>query len=321
MLLPEDLRKRRRIWMTGLSALLAVAAACVWTTAGRIPQEIADRATAALRIAGIAPRVEVAVDGRTLTLSGALTDPYTRARALAVAGSIRGVRGVVDRIGLAEAAPAKRSDPIRSDAPMVPPTAGPADPPATGPSPDTRRATESAATSPNGAQTSASAHSAGAMETGAPRPTNDAGAPPPSTRATEASTTASPASAGAIPAPADTPRPAAPVLNFPVLRFGFDSTQVTQESEPLLEEAIALLKSHPGLRVELSGHTDSSGARSYNQRLSQRRAEAIAKRMIAAGVDAAQLQTRGHGEMQPRAENRSRQGRSLNRRVEMTAIP
>jgi OOP family OmpA-OmpF porin len=110
-------------------------------------------------------------------------------------------------------------------------------------------------------------------------------------------------------------------LNFPVLRFGFDSTQVTQESEPLLEEAIALLKSHPGLRVELSGHTDSSGARSYNQRLSERRAEAIAKRMIAAGVDAAQLQTRGHGEMQPRAENRSRQGRSLNRRVEMTAIP
>lgn len=320
MLLPEDRRKRRRIWIAGLSALLAVAAACVWTAAGRIPREIAARAAAALQIAGIAPRVAVAVDGRTLTLSGELTDPATRARALAVAGSIRGVRGVVDRIILAEAAPAERSEPVRIGAPQLPPAAIPAESPATASSPENRGPTDSAATPPPRLNTGGYVHSASAMETATPRPASEAGAPPPA-RAAETSAAAAPAPAGVIPAPAEALRPAAPVLDFPVLLFGFNRTQPTPESERLLAEAIALLKMHPGLRVELAGHTDSSGARSYNQRLSERRAASIAKRMIAAGVNEAQLQTRGYGELQPLAKNHSIEGRSLNRRVEIIAIP
>lgn len=321
MLLPEDRRKRRRIWVAGLSALLAVAAACVWTAAGRIPRQIAARATAALKIAGIAPRVDVAVDGRTLTLSGELTDPYTRARALAVAGSIRGVRGVVDRIVLAEAAPAERSAPVRIGAPQSPPAPPPAESPATASASDPRRPADSAATPSAGVNTRSCVQSAAAMDTGAPPPANDAGTPPSAALSAETSTASSPAPVGATPAPADALRPAAPVLNFPVLLFRFNRTQPTPESERLLTEAIALLKLHPGLRVELAGHTDSSGARSYNQRLSERRAASIAKRMIAAGVHAAQLQTRGYGERQPRAKNHSSEGRSLNRRVEIIAIP
>lgn len=317
MLLPEDRRKRRRIWITGLSALLAVAAACVWTTAGRIPREIAARAMPALRIAGIAPPVAVAVDGRSLVLSGELTDPYTRARALAVAGAVRGVRGIIDRIGLVEAQPVERSNPVTIGAPQLAPAAIPAESPGTASSPDSRGTSDSAANPPPGSTPSGMAPSAVAVATDTPQPTDDAGTPP----LPAPSTATSPAPAGTIPAPAEALLPAAPALDFPVLLFGFDSTQVTPESESLLKEAIALLKKHPGLRVALAGHTDSSGARSYNQRLSERRAASIAKRMIAAGVDAAQLQTRGHGEMQPRADNHSRQGRLLNRRVEMIAIP
>ncbi|MCU0562138.1 MAG: OmpA family protein [Desulfobacterales bacterium] len=318
MLLPEDRRKRRRIWTTGLSALLAVAAACVWTSAGRIPREIAERAQAALHIAGIAPRVEVAVDGRTLTLSGDLPDPYTRARALAVAGSIRGVRAVVDRIGPAVAQPRA---PASLDAPGAPQlaAAAPAVGAAAAPPPDAPAASAPAANPPAAPPSpSGTARSAAAVQTGAPEPADAAGAAPPPARAAE-TPAAAPVPAEA--APAEGLPPPAPALKFPVLRFDFNRTQVTPASEPLLEEAIALLKKHPGLRVALEGHTDSSGARSYNQRLSERRAAAIAKRLIAAGVDPAQLQTRGHGELQPRAENRSRQGRSLNRRVEMIAIP
>lgn len=319
MLLPEDRRKRRRIWITGLSALLAVAGACVWSAAERIPREIAARATAALRIAAIAPHVTVAAEGRTLVLSGELSDPYTHARALAVAGSIRGVRAVVDRIALAQAASTLRAEPIGSGTPQ-PPTASlppgqPAKPsPAEPPAP-----ADSAAALPPAPTSGGQADSAAAGQTGG-RPPRDPEPSPP------AQVAKSPAAA--VPAPAEstaaaetTRPPAAYALDFPVLLFAFDRARPAPESERRLQEAITLLKQHPGLRVELAGHTDSSGARSYNRRLSERRAAAIADRMIAAGIDASRLQTHGYGEGQPRAENRSRAGRTLNRRVEIIAIP
>ena len=319
MLLPEDRRKRRRIWITGLSALLAVAGACVWSAADRIPREIAARATAALRIAAIAPHVTVAAEGRTLVLSGELSDPYTHARALAVAGSIRGVRAVVDRIALAQAASTLRAEPIRSGTPEPPTASLPPGPPAK-PSPAEPPApADSTAALPPAPTSGGQEDSAAAGQTGGRSPGGPETSPP--VRVAESPAAAVPAPAEST-AAAETARPpAAPVLDFPVLLFAFDRARPTPQSERRLQEAITLLKQHPGLRVELAGHTDSSGARSYNRRLSERRAAAIADRMIAAGIDASRLQTRGYGEGQPRAENRSRAGRALNRRVEIIAIP
>ncbi|MFO7709456.1 MAG: OmpA family protein [Desulfobacterales bacterium] len=322
MLLPEDRPKRRRIWIAGLSALLALSGVCVWTTAVRIPQEISARAAAALQIAGIAPRVALAVDGRTLILSGELADAYTRARALAVAGSIRGAHAVVDRIRLtpAQTASAERSDPVRIDAPGPPPAALPGEPPAkTAPS-ESPAAAGHGATLPLGTTNGGQAENTAATGTGA-RPSPDTPEAPPPARLAETPAQATPAPAAAPRTPENPDRPAALPPKVAVLLFGFDSAHPNPESEPLLQEAIALLKQRPGLRVEVAGHTDSSGAPLYNQRLSERRAAAIANRMIAAGVDAAQLQTRGYGETQPRAGNHLRQGRLLNRRVEITAIP
>jgi OOP family OmpA-OmpF porin len=100
------------------------------------------------------------------------------------------------------------------------------------------------------------------------------------------------------------------------LRFGFNSARLTAESESLLREIADALNRRPETRLLIAGHADGTGAKGYNQRLSARRAEAAARWLVSAGIDPARLQTRGYGETRPRADNLTRKGRALNRRVE-----
>jgi OOP family OmpA-OmpF porin len=74
----------------------------------------------------------------------------------------------------------------------------------------------------------------------------------------------------------------------------------------------------PRLRVD--GYTDSQGSASYNQALSDHRAQAVAYWFIARGIDPARVTAKGHGEASPVASNSTEEGRQLNRRVEVTLL-
>ena len=75
---------------------------------------------------------------------------------------------------------------------------------------------------------------------------------------------------------------------------------------------------NPDYRVVLSGHTDSIGKEAYNQKLSVKRAEAVAKTLEGFGVSAEKISTVGYGETRPIADNKTKEGRAQNRRVEAT---
>jgi OOP family OmpA-OmpF porin len=69
--------------------------------------------------------------------------------------------------------------------------------------------------------------------------------------------------------------------------------------------------------VELEGHTDSIGTEQYNQGLSERRAASVRDYLQKKGVDSGRITSRGFGESKPIADNKTRDGRAKNRRVEI----
>jgi outer membrane protein OmpA-like peptidoglycan-associated protein len=99
--------------------------------------------------------------------------------------------------------------------------------------------------------------------------------------------------------------------------FGFDSHTLTSQAQQNIREMAGTLKKYPDTNILIEGHTDSQGSDEYNQRLSERRAQAVANYAIAQGVNASRISTRGYGESQPIASNDTDAGRSQNRRVEV----
>lgn len=77
------------------------------------------------------------------------------------------------------------------------------------------------------------------------------------------------------------------------------------------------LNKYPQRKVMIEGHTDSTGSASYNQALSERRAEAVQKALAEMGIDGGRIAMRGYGESSPVANNETAAGRQLNRRVEI----
>jgi OOP family OmpA-OmpF porin len=102
--------------------------------------------------------------------------------------------------------------------------------------------------------------------------------------------------------------------------FELNSANLTADSRPVLDSVAADLMKHERLKVELQGHTDSSGADAYNMQLSERRASSVREYLISQGVPPTQLVSRGYGETQPIADNKTNEGRALNRRVEMAVL-
>ncbi len=82
-----------------------------------------------------------------------------------------------------------------------------------------------------------------------------------------------------------------------------------------------IVKEYDKTNVMISGHTDATGSDETNQRLSERRAEAVKNIMLAQGVAPARLSTLGFGKSQPVADNSTAYGRQLNRRVALTITP
>ncbi len=101
------------------------------------------------------------------------------------------------------------------------------------------------------------------------------------------------------------------------VQFATSSAAVKPGFERTLAKVANVIRQHPGTRITVIGHTDSTGSDAYNQRLSERRAEAVRDRLVARGVAAGQLATVGRGPLEPRADNATPEGRAANRRVEM----
>jgi outer membrane protein OmpA-like peptidoglycan-associated protein len=98
--------------------------------------------------------------------------------------------------------------------------------------------------------------------------------------------------------------------------FDTGKTNLRPESYAELNRLADILVKYKNIRVEISGHTDNVGSDSYNQGLSQRRAQAVVDYILSRGVNLSQIVAVGYGESQPRADNSSKSGRQLNRRVE-----
>lgn len=104
------------------------------------------------------------------------------------------------------------------------------------------------------------------------------------------------------------------------INFKSSKATILPESLPRLNQAASVMKEFPSFRVEISGHTDSSGDRDKNWDLSRRRADAVRDYLIGRGVAADRLQTRGAGQEEPIADNASKKGRAKNRRIEFKVL-
>jgi outer membrane protein OmpA-like peptidoglycan-associated protein len=111
-------------------------------------------------------------------------------------------------------------------------------------------------------------------------------------------------------------------LNMPSsITFALNSADLNAQFYNALDGVSLVLKEYDKTVIEVAGHTDSSGSDQYNQALSERRAQAVAGYLGSHGVKTQRLITVGAGEGHPIASNDTEQGRSANRRVELTIVP
>lgn len=118
------------------------------------------------------------------------------------------------------------------------------------------------------------------------------------------------------PPPAPTPTPVPKKIVLRGVNFDFDKATLRADGKPVLDEAVRTLKDERDIKVSVEGHTDAIGSDAYNQRLSERRAGAVADYLAAGGIARARMATVGFGESKPVASNETEDGRAQNRRVE-----
>lgn len=103
--------------------------------------------------------------------------------------------------------------------------------------------------------------------------------------------------------------------------FATDSAAVGAQGQNDLYVIARNLNQYPNSRIQVIGHTDSTGSAAYNQDLSERRARSVAGILTAGGVSSSRISTAGRGATQPVASNDTPAGRAQNRRVEIQIIP
>ena len=102
---------------------------------------------------------------------------------------------------------------------------------------------------------------------------------------------------------------------FKGLTFDFDKAVIKNPAS--LDEAITIMKANPNLTGEIRGYTDGKGTEKYNQKLSERRANAVREYFIQHGIAADRIRAKGYGMANPVASNDTEEGRAQNRRVEL----
>ena len=142
-------------------------------------------------------------------------------------------------------------------------------------------------------------------------------APPPPPKPAPA-----PAPAPEKPKPApEKPKPVAEKVTFAAdVLFDFDKAVIKPEGKSKLDDISNKVR---GINLEVViaiGHADSIGSDAYNQRLSVRRSESVKAYLVSRGIEANRVYTEGKGEKQPVADNKTKDGRAKNRRVEIEVI-
>ncbi|PIT76701.1 hypothetical protein B9Z39_00525 [Limnohabitans sp. JirII-29] len=129
----------------------------------------------------------------------------------------------------------------------------------------------------------------------------------------------------AAPAPAPAPQapqaPAASKVTYAAdAFFDFDKSVLKPAGKAKLDDLVGKVK---GINLEVIiavGHTDSIGTDAYNQKLSVRRAESVKAYLVSKGIEKNRIYTEGKGEKQPVADNKTKEGRAKNRRVEIEVV-
>ena len=102
--------------------------------------------------------------------------------------------------------------------------------------------------------------------------------------------------------------------------FNSGKWDIKSDSYAELDRLVALLSDITSLKIEISGHTDNIGSVSFNELLSQRRADAVVNYLVGQGVDKKRLSAKGYGQSKPVDSNNTAEGKALNRRTEFEII-
>ena len=125
----------------------------------------------------------------------------------------------------------------------------------------------------------------------------------------------------APPPPPPPPPPAPPPVREKLIlrgvHFDFNKAIIRPGDAAVLDEAVTTLKANPGVVIDVNGYCDAIGGVEYNQRLSERRGNAVANYLLNGGILATQLRVHGYGKTGFVATNRTAEGRAQNRRVEL----
>jgi outer membrane protein OmpA-like peptidoglycan-associated protein len=98
--------------------------------------------------------------------------------------------------------------------------------------------------------------------------------------------------------------------------FGFDKSLLSFDAKTNLDKLVTVLNEYKDTDIELQGHTDNKGSVSYNQNLSEKRAQTVSGYLAAKGINSSRLNIKGFGESAPKYDNTTESGRTQNRRVE-----
>jgi outer membrane protein OmpA-like peptidoglycan-associated protein len=106
----------------------------------------------------------------------------------------------------------------------------------------------------------------------------------------------------------------------PQILFDVDSAEIKPAYYPALKAIISVLKTNPGLKIEIQGKTDNTGPEIYNQMLSEKRARAVKESMVGQGIDPRRLEAVGYGATKNVAANGNDASRALNRRIDFVPV-
>jgi len=121
------------------------------------------------------------------------------------------------------------------------------------------------------------------------------------------------------PPPPPPPLPKQPI-SFHSVYFDFDKSTLKPEAVTELDRAVKIMLDNPNVMLELQGNTDSVGTDSYNMKLGERRAKAVLDYLKSKGVAANRLKTMSFGESKPESSNKTAEGRTENRRVDLIIV-
>ncbi len=101
------------------------------------------------------------------------------------------------------------------------------------------------------------------------------------------------------------------------INFETGKADIKPESQKIVDQVAEMLKSDDSLNVSIEGHTDNVGTAAFNKTLSANRAKSVMNAIVARGIEKSRLSAKGWGQEKPVGDNKTEEGRAMNRRVEI----